>query len=91
MSKAKRQKIIEVIDLTEEVKEGWGVSLAIMSEVEETYTCMVCLDKKADTLVLPCMHSVVCRECSERLKGTSDRNKCLRCRKKIKKVLSDYD
>ena len=35
--------------------------------------CMICLDKPPSTMVLPCMHAVVCGDCSRQLKNTNDR------------------
>ena len=52
--------------------------------------CMICMDNKANTLVVPCGHSVVCAVCSEKLKDTPDRLTCVRCRSPIEEVLSDY-
>lgn len=49
---------------------------------EEPTECMICLDAPADTLVTPCMHSVVCAACSAQLKNseTPDARICCRCR-----------
>lgn len=49
--------------------------------------CMVCLDKIADTMVLPCEHNVVCRTCSLELKKTNNAAKCIKCRRAIEHVL----
>lgn len=51
--------------------------------------CMVCMDRAADTLVLPCEHCVVCRECSNQLTTTRDARTCLRCRRDITGILWD--
>lgn len=51
--------------------------------------CMVCLDAQADTLVLPCMHSVVCRVCSTGLRNTNDANICIQCRQPISSIEMD--
>lgn len=53
--------------------------------------CMVCLDRPPDTLVLPCMHCVVCRECSDGLKSTNDARTCLRCRCPIEDIVYDEE
>lgn len=45
--------------------------------------CMICLDKQADTMVLPCEYCVVCKTCSLGLEKTPDRNTCVRCRMPI--------
>ena len=46
--------------------------------------CLVCSEKKRDTLFLPCAHVAACNSCSERVK------KCLLCKEYVddrKKVL----
>lgn len=55
----------------------------------EPDVCMICLDRPPNTLVLPCMDCVVCRECSEQLKQTPDATTCVRCRRPIHDILSD--
>ena len=52
-------------------------------------TCMICLDRPADTLVLPCEHQVVCAACSAKLQDTPDAHTCVRCRRKIAAVLQN--
>jgi hypothetical protein len=56
---------------------------------EEEDTCMVCMDKRANTLVVPCGHVVVCVDCSAKLADTPDRHTCVRCRAAITSVLCD--
>lgn len=51
--------------------------------------CIICCYRQANTLVLPCMHSVVCKICSDKLKATPDATKCVACRRHITSVLSD--
>jgi len=51
--------------------------------------CVVCLESPVDTLVLPCMHSVVCKTCSEKLANTPDAHVCVRCRKPLTEVMSE--
>jgi hypothetical protein len=50
-------------------------------------TCHICMDELADTMVLPCQHQVVCRQCSDKLKHTADAKKCVRCRRPITEIL----
>lgn len=57
------------------------------ADVEEVDDCMICMDKKPSTMVLPCMHSVVCSDCSRGLQNTNDRRTCVRCRCEITDVL----
>ena len=56
-----------------------------MKDSEEC--CMICLDKPSDTMVLPCEHTVVCKECSIKLRETHDAKICVRCRREITHVL----
>ena len=43
------------------------------------------------TMVLPCRHVSVCRECSAKLPSTADRYLCCRCRNQIYKVVDLVD
>lgn len=61
-------------------------SPARVSEDEEEQECMICLERSADTLVLPCGHKVVCDECSKKLRATHDNKICVRCRCEITHV-----
>jgi hypothetical protein len=55
---------------------------------DESETCMVCLDRLANTMVLPCEHSVVCKQCSDLLKKDAiNAHKCIKCRQDIKFLL----
>lgn len=53
----------------------------------ESVDCVVCLAKKPNTMVLPCSHCVACKECSDELKNTSFKDKCVLCQRKIEHVL----
>jgi hypothetical protein len=61
----------------------------VPSPGEPAVVCVVCLDKQADTLVLPCQHQVCCRACSDKLKTTADAYLCIVCRQPITEVLAD--
>ncbi|CAH6420482.1 Hypothetical protein UVM_LOCUS160 [uncultured virus] len=55
---------------------------------DEDDLCIVCCDRPANTLVVPCLHCVVCRECSLLL--ATDRlnaKVCVKCRQPIVAVL----
>ena len=56
---------------------------------KEADTCMICLDAVSTTVVLPCMHMVVCNGCSRKLEKTNDRHVCVQCRCQITNVLYD--
>lgn len=58
-------------------------------EEHEPRECLVCCERIADTLVLPCNDCVVCKKCSEGLRKTNDNATCLRCRRPIHTVLWD--
>lgn len=49
--------------------------------------CAICLEHTPNTMVLPCMHMVVCSMCSPKLQGTNDAKTCVRCRCKINEIL----
>ena len=51
--------------------------------------CMVCLSSHAETLVMPCGHSVACRECSQGLAETVNAHLCIVCRTPIERILMD--
>lgn len=48
-----------------------------------TEECMICMERKPDTTVIPCMHSVVCSVCSPKLENGADAKICCQCRCKI--------
>lgn len=58
---------------------------------DEKSRCVICLERRADTMVLPCEHVVCCRECSQRLRETPNARVCVYCRQPIKAVLADTD
>jgi predicted 3-demethylubiquinone-9 3-methyltransferase (glyoxalase superfamily) len=51
--------------------------------------CVICLEKRANTLVLPCEHVVVCSKCAPGLVKTADASTCVQCRQKIESIVSD--
>lgn len=56
---------------------------------DEPNECSVCMAAPADTLVLPCGHSVVCAACSKTLAaqaGSTNRERCVVCREPISHV-----
>ena len=54
--------------------------------IDETI-CVVCLEAVADTMVLPCEHCVVCKNCSVALRSTSNAHTCVYCRAVIEHIL----
>lgn len=49
--------------------------------------CVVCLDNKANTMVLPCEHCVVCKTCALGLEKTPSRDICVQCQRPIQHKL----
>lgn len=66
--------------LIQEIKEPQINSVIIK---DEPIICVVCCDKEADTMVLPCEHNVVCKSCSLILETTQNAHICVVCRCKI--------
>ncbi len=72
----------------------WGPRIDVPVSIptpmnEDTPMCMLCEERPSNTLVLPCEHSVVCLECSIKLKNTPDAHQCIRCRRPITSVLNE--
>ena len=82
-SPSKKYKSFTVSDNNNDIIED---TMEIPVEEEDT-ECMICMDNPADTMVLPCEHCVVCKECSEQLKDTHDAKICVRCRREITDIL----
>lgn len=59
-----------------------------MTTNDDDNLCMICLNNKPETKVEPCGHSVVCNICSDKLKYTNDYDTCVRCRRKIKRIIN---
>lgn len=53
--------------------------------------CIICNAAPVETLVLPCGHSVVCKNCSNSLKNTNNAKLCIYCRQEIADVIVDAD
>lgn len=53
----------------------------------EEDTCIVCLNRRANTLFLPCGHSIVCKTCLTEIESTSNRDMCILCRTPITEKL----
>lgn len=59
-------------------------SLETTTEIQE---CIICFENTADTMVLPCMHAIVCRKCSSKLNNTDNAKRCILCRQEITSIL----
>lgn len=55
----------------------------------EPVKCVVCMERIANTIALPCEHVVVCHLCSVKLAQTHFAHQCVYCRQQIEEVLSD--
>lgn len=76
---------VDEIKVDQEIKEPENKKQKIDEDVDKV--CMICLDKKPDTMVLPCEHCVVCKECSIKLRNTNDKHTCVQCRRPITFIL----
>ena len=56
-------------------------------KVAEQDKCIVCLDRRANTLFMPCGHNIVCRSCLTEIEKTANRNTCIMCRAPIEEKL----
>jgi hypothetical protein len=58
---------------------------SVTKEIDDSEgKCIICFVNKPETLVLPCLHKVVCIECSDRLKTDPlNKYKCIICRSNI--------
>jgi hypothetical protein len=67
--------------------QAWLKKDAGDAKAKDDGQCAICLERPADTMVLPCEHCVVCKTCSLGLRTTPDAKECIRCRRKIEHVL----
>lgn len=56
-------------------------------ESEELELCYICYDATPNTIVEPCGHMCVCKECSDKLAHTNDAKTCVRCRREIEQIV----
>lgn len=68
------------------------VQESLNEEANEVTICIVCQDKQRSTVLLPCRHLCLCRECAESLMNNINRKKrkCPLCRCDIANVLDVY-
>jgi hypothetical protein len=64
-------------------------AIPVKSEEPLEILCSLCEERPANTLVLPCQHCVVCKECSKKLRDTPDKSTCIQCRGVITSVEVD--
>jgi len=96
--KADEKKVVDLTDEDEDESEDDAKQPAKRartspppppSQVDEPQECVVCRERHADTLALPCEHAVACTECSQRIGRTDgfNRNHCVVCREKLEAVV----
>jgi len=72
-----------------EPKEFDTKILSKRQKSESNDECIVCFERNADTLVLPCEHVVVCHTCSLTLARSPFASQCIWCQQPITEVLMD--
>jgi hypothetical protein len=63
----------------------------LSKEKEEENECIVCNDAPRETLVIPCGHSVACKNCSDQLCGTNNATQCIYCRQEITCIITNNE
>jgi hypothetical protein len=62
-----------------------------MEELKETLKCLICFDKNATQIAVPCGHTFCCIDCCESLKKNSANIlKCCVCRSEIEIFCHNY-
>jgi hypothetical protein len=56
-----------------------------LSQEVDSSKCVICFERKRDTVIMPCSHFAVCRDCGSQLK-----NRCPICRESISSVKLVY-
>ena len=74
-------QILEDINKRNMIKEKEEDSMVI--DDDEEGICLMCMDRKANTIVYPCKCNVICSECSVQLRNTNDSDICFQCRRSI--------
>ena len=74
------------MEIKEEKKMGKEEEEEKEEEPQQQEPCMICLDRAPDTTVTPCLHMVVCAQCSPQLQETPDAKICCQCRRPIQGV-----
>jgi hypothetical protein len=53
--------------------------------------CVICYDKEADTMVLPCGHTVVCWTCYTLLEKSCEYRTCVQCLQPVERAVLVLD
>ena len=74
--------------MMEKYEGGQGVCNLedIYSGGEGGQECIICMVERSNTMVKPCKHLCLCKECSETVRGKIDA--CPICRKKILELVT---
>jgi hypothetical protein len=71
--------------LTENERLNRNISSIIENKnIDDLYTCSICMDNIRDIIFTPCHHSIVCNECCSKL------TECPMCRTSIKSTIKYY-
>jgi len=67
---------------------GGGAAVENIAEPEAIVECVICAERPATTIVLPCHHSVLCTQCSNEVKGATAFNGklCIICQQPIEAI-----
>ena len=74
--------VVMDVEHEEVIEEGDGPAGQLFPEGN----CIVCFVAKADTLVMPCMHQIVCSACSRKIGRTANASICCQCHMPITRV-----
>ena len=69
-----------------EIKTNPPITPSVIIAKEDEIACCVCLVNLPNTLVIPCGHCVVCKECSDKLKETTNSKTCVYCKTQITSI-----
>jgi hypothetical protein len=70
-----------------DMKEAESKADVKMHEDNARPLCVICEDKPADTLVMPCGHVIVCSSCSVDLRKTENAKQCVYCRRAVEEIV----
>ena len=72
-------------------KESYTVEvLDFKKEDYDKNVCIICMDKRADTVFYPCGHQCVCQPCGETFRKVARHQVCPVCRNRIKDIIKVY-
>merc|ERR1719431_146673 len=66
--------------------DNFGPDVRMAGSPVAQLECKICLDKKINTVILPCGHACCCRECAVQLQYATWESTCPICRTKINAI-----